>query len=98
MKQAEHTNYSILKTIFPWSILQVTRCSGKFPRMKLFVTLIGLIFIFEGLPYVASPEGMQRWLKQLLEMRPERLRFMGILSMGFGLFLCYIAQKTGLLG
>jgi len=38
--------------------------------MKLFLTLIGLVFIFEGLPYVVSPEAMQRWLRQLLEMQP----------------------------
>ncbi|BCO08904.1 hypothetical protein GF1_12800 [Desulfolithobacter dissulfuricans] len=66
--------------------------------MKLLVTLIGLILILEGLPYVASPEAMQSWLKQLTEMRPEQLRFMGILAMAIGFFLCFLAQRSGLLG
>ena len=64
--------------------------------MELLITLVGLVFILEGLPYVASPEAMQRWLKQLLEMQPAQLRFMGLISMGFGFLLCYISLKTGL--
>lgn len=64
--------------------------------MKLLLTLIGLIFILEGLPYVAFPEAMQRWLRQLLAMRPGQLRFMGIIAMGIGFFLCYITQKSGM--
>ena len=64
--------------------------------MKLLLTLIGLVFILEGLPYVASPEAMQRWLKQLLEMRPGQLRLMGIIAMGFGFFLCYLTQQSGM--
>ncbi|WP_457573769.1 DUF2065 domain-containing protein [Desulfolithobacter sp.] len=66
--------------------------------MKLLVTLIGLILVLEGLPYVASPEAMQRWLRQLIEMRPEQLRLMGIIAMGIGFFLCFLAQRSGLLG
>ena len=56
--------------------------------MKMLITLIGLVLILEGLPYVASPEAMQRWLKQLAEMHPDKLRFI----------LCFLAQKSGLLG
>ena len=66
--------------------------------MKMLITLIGLVLILEGLPYVASPEAMQRWLRQLAEMRPENLRVMGIFAMAAGFLICFIAQKTGLLG
>ena len=66
--------------------------------MKTLVSLIGLVLILEGLPYVASPEGMQRWLKQLTEMHPGGLRVMGIMVMAIGFLLCYIGQRTGLLG
>lgn len=65
--------------------------------MKTLISLIGLVLIFEGLPYVASPEAMQRRLKQLIEMHPESLRIMGIMAMVFGLLLCYIGQRSGLL-
>ncbi len=66
--------------------------------MKTLITLIGLVLIFEGLPYVASPEAMQRWLKQLTEMSPNSLRGNGMLAMALGFLLCYIGQRSGLLG
>jgi uncharacterized protein YjeT (DUF2065 family) len=66
--------------------------------MKTLITLVGLILVLEGLPYVASPEAMQRWLQQVTEMRPESLRFMGVVAMAVGFFLCFVAQKSGLLG
>ncbi len=64
--------------------------------MKLLITLIGLVFVLEGLPYLLSPEGMQRWLKQLLEMKPAQLRVMGGIAMVAGFFLCFISQRSGL--
>jgi len=66
--------------------------------MKTLITLIGLVLIFEGLPYVAAPEAMQRWLKQLTEMPPSKLKGNGLLAMVIGFFLCYIGQQSGLLG
>lgn len=56
------------------------------------------MLILEGLPYVASPEAMQRWLKQLSEMRPDNLRVMGVIAMAAGLFLCFLARKSGIFG
>jgi len=66
--------------------------------MKTLVTLIGLVLILEGLPYVASPEAMQRWLRQLAEMHPDNLRIMGVLAMAAGFLLCFFAQKSGMFG
>jgi hypothetical protein len=60
--------------------------------MKLFILLIGMVLIFEGLPYVAAPESMQAWLKKISEMRPEQLRTMGFVAMTVGLLLCWIIQ------
>lgn len=64
--------------------------------MKLLITLVGLILVLEGLPYVASPESMQRWLRQLAAMPPSQLRFAGVLAMAAGFILCFLAQKSGL--
>lgn len=64
--------------------------------MKLLVTLIGLIFVLEGLPYVASPEAMQRWLRRILELSPGKLRILGLVAMVVGFFLCFVAQRTPL--
>lgn len=65
--------------------------------MKYLISLIGVVLIMEGLPYVAFPETMQKWLKQLSEMNPAVLRVIGLLAMGAGLLLCYITQRTNLL-
>lgn len=66
--------------------------------MKILVTLIGLILVLEGLPYAAFPESMQEWLKQIVVMPPHLLRLIGFAAMFFGLFLCFLTQRTDFLG
>ena len=64
--------------------------------MKLLFTLVGLIFILEGLPYLTFPEAMQRWLQQLMEMQPAQLRVVGLVAVGTGLLICYVTLRTSL--
>jgi uncharacterized protein YjeT (DUF2065 family) len=64
--------------------------------MKLLFTLVGLIFILEGLPYLTFPEAMQRWLQQLMEMKPAQLRMVGLFAVGLGLLICYVTLRTSL--
>ncbi len=64
--------------------------------MKLLITLIGLVLVLEGLPYVASPEVMQRWLRQIVELPPRQLRRVGLVAMVVGFVLCFLAQQTEL--
>ena len=64
--------------------------------MKLLITLIGLVLVLEGLPYVASPEAMQRWLRQIVELPPRQLRRVGLVAMVVGFVLCFLAQQTEL--
>ena len=64
--------------------------------MKTLVSLVGLVLVLEGLPYLAFPETMQNWLKQLSESRPVVIRVVGGFAVGLGLLLCYLARKTGL--
>jgi len=62
--------------------------------MKLLITLIGLVLVLEGLPYVAFPKAMQEWLRQLTELEPRILRAMGAVAMAIGFLLCYLTQRT----
>ncbi len=64
--------------------------------VKTFVIAIGLVFLIEGLPYFLCPERMVRYLAQIQELPPRILRAMGLVAMLFGLFLCYLAQRTDL--
>lgn len=62
--------------------------------MKLFVTLIGLLMVIEGLPYFAFPEKMQALMRQIEKMNPDHLRLAGFISTLIGLVICYIAQRA----
>jgi uncharacterized protein len=64
--------------------------------MKLFVTLIGLLMVIEGLPYFAFPEKMQALMRQIEKMNPDYLRLVGLVSTLVGLVICYIAQRTNI--
>ncbi len=64
--------------------------------MKTLLTLIGLVLIFEGIPYMAFPEFMKEWLRQLSEAEPDKLRAMGLTALAAGLLLCWFAQRSGL--
>ena len=64
--------------------------------MKLFLTVIGMMMVMEGIPYFAFPEKMKSMLKQIQEMEPGILRFLGFLAMLVGLLLCYLAQRTAI--
>ena len=66
--------------------------------MKLLITLAGLVLVLEGLPYVAFPEAMQNWLRQLISMPPRTLRIIGLFAIGIGLLLCFITQRTNVFG
>jgi len=48
------------------------------------------------LPYLTFPEAMQKWLRQLMEMRPSQLRMVGLLAVGIGLLICFVTQRTDL--
>jgi uncharacterized protein len=62
--------------------------------MKLMLLLVGMVLIFEGLPYAAAPEKMQVWLQTLSRMDPKQLRIVGIITVICGLLLCWLVQRS----
>ena len=64
--------------------------------MKLFLLVLGMVLILEGLPYAAAPEKMREWLLTLSEVAPATLRAIGIASLCSGLFICWLVQKSNL--
>lgn len=63
--------------------------------VKMFIALVGLVLVLEGLPYAAFPEAMRNWLRQVAEVEPAILRTLGWLAVSAGLLLCYLSQRTG---
>jgi len=65
--------------------------------MKLLILLVGMVLIFEGLPYVAAPEAMQEWLQKLSKLPAQQLRLVGLAAMGIGLIIIWVAQRAAFL-
>ena len=62
--------------------------------MKILILLVGMVLILEGLPYVAAPEKMRKWLTILSQAEPEQLRLLGGIAMTIGFIVCFIVQRS----
>ncbi len=60
--------------------------------MKYFLSVLGLVLIFEGLPYFAFPDKMKRILERLPFIPDTTLRKFGFVAIFIGLFLIYIGR------
>jgi uncharacterized protein YjeT (DUF2065 family) len=58
--------------------------------MRLLFCLLGLVLIVEGLPYLACPDKMKKWLQQVQQVPDNQLRAIGFLAMCLGLLLTYL--------
>jgi len=76
--------------------LKKQRLPGRLPAMKFIVSVLGLLFVFEAIPYVLFPEAMRRWLARLSLMPAGGLRASGLFALILGLFLCWLGQRSGL--
>ncbi|MEE8483294.1 MAG: DUF2065 domain-containing protein [Nitrospinota bacterium] len=57
--------------------------------MEIFLSAIGLVLIFEGLPYFISPDSMKNMARFMSEADSRTLRFAGFALMATGLILLY---------
>ncbi|RTZ97127.1 MAG: DUF2065 domain-containing protein [Deltaproteobacteria bacterium] len=60
--------------------------------MDFFLCVIGMVMIFEGLPYFAFPERMKEWVKKVVEMPESTLRVMGLVLITLGLLFVYFGR------
>ncbi len=60
--------------------------------MKLFLSALGLMLIFEGIPYFAFPEKIRIWLEKVRRLTPAELRVFGFFSILAGAVLVYLAH------
>lgn len=58
-------------------------------------TVAGLIFFFEGLPYLASPDQLKNWLQKICCLQSRHLRILGGLLMAAGLLFVYWGRRHG---
>ena len=63
--------------------------------MEDLITVVGMVLVLEGLPYFAFPGTFKAWVGRMLEMPDSRLRIYGLVSMAIGLFLVFLARRSG---
>jgi hypothetical protein len=61
--------------------------------MEYFLSVLGMVFVLEGLPYFAFPEKVKVYLLKLQEMPDSTLRFLGMSAIITGLVLVYFGRS-----
>ena len=59
---------------------------------ELLATACGLLLVVEGIPWFLSPRMMRNLLRQLTAAPDPILRFAGLIAMGGGLLVIYLAR------
>ena len=65
-----------------------TNCLGI--NLKFLLVVVGVVLIFEGLPWFLSPGSAKKVLRQLLAIDDRTLRGLGLALMLSGLILVYL--------
>jgi uncharacterized protein len=55
--------------------------------MDYFLCVLGMVFVVEGLPYLAFPDKLKIYLRKLTDMPDTALRIMGSIAVCIGLLL-----------
>ncbi|BCA79599.1 DUF2065 domain-containing protein [Desulfuromonas sp. AOP6] len=58
--------------------------------MEFLLIVLGVVLVFEGMPWFVSPEATRRVLREMLRVPGKSMRLMGFLLMLTGLFLVYL--------
>lgn len=61
--------------------------------MKYFLCVLGMVFVIEGLPYVAFPEKVKAYLLKIQEMPDSTLRLLGLSAIIAGMTLVYFGTS-----
>ena len=61
--------------------------------MGLFITAVGLMMVFEGIPYFCFPAQFKEWISKVPEIPNNTLRAIGLVIMILGLGLVYMGKS-----
>ncbi len=61
---------------------------------SVIIVALGFVFIIEGIPYVASPEAVKRFMEKIGTVPDTTLRAIGIGALAVGLFLVYLGTRV----
>lgn len=61
--------------------------------MKFFLSVLGMVFVIEGLPYFTFPAQIKIYLLKLIEVPDAALRILGAVAITLGLLLVYFGTR-----
>ncbi|MBI4389543.1 MAG: DUF2065 domain-containing protein [Nitrospinae bacterium] len=61
--------------------------------MRLFLSALGLMMIFEGIPYFGFPSRVKEFARRIPEIPDRALRAIGLAVMLLGLLVIYLGRK-----
>ena len=63
---------------------------GPDDKLKLLLSVLGIVFIIEGLPYLLFPSRMKEMIKYILESDDRLLRIIGVGLVVLGMTLIFL--------
>jgi hypothetical protein len=60
--------------------------------VEFIVVVIAVVFIIEGIPYLAMPAKVKRWSMAIQEIPDRHLRVVGMICMALGLAALYLVK------
>ncbi len=61
--------------------------------MDYFLCVLGMVFILEGLPYLAFPEKLKSYMIKITTLPDSTLRIIGFCTVASGLLLLYLGRR-----
>lgn len=62
--------------------------------MELFMCVLGMVLVFEGLPYFTFPDRMKAYMEFVLQQDNVALRVMGGIMVFLGLLIIFVARRA----
>ncbi|KCV81459.1 hypothetical protein ATO10_11122 [Actibacterium atlanticum] len=63
--------------------------------MGTLILAIGLVLVFEGLVFALAPSRLEDLIKAIEDIPPDTRRLIGLLAIGAGVALVWLAQSLG---
>jgi uncharacterized protein len=60
---------------------------------RLIILALGIMLIFEGIPYFAFPEATKRFMNEVQQMPDKVLRIFGFIALVAGLLLIFLGSR-----
>ena len=64
--------------------------TNSFPTMNFFLSTLGLMMVFEGIPYFCFPQKVKLFAQKLPELPDSTMRAIGFFLMMMGLLVVYL--------